>query len=121
MHNIEISQDNLLSKYQNKFFPKRNIPSKLKNVQVLSRKGVRNQHLIKTKGHIIEKENSNENSNNNAILMNNITNSVPTGVPIKLASSSLMKATPSKNKYFSPNWKYTPYNNSNTHQAPVYK
>lgn len=119
---IVISEESISSKYQNKFFPRRNITSKLKSGQGLSRKGTRKPQNFGPKGYVIDKENRiNESNINPTNVLSSITGSVPSRVSSKVASSSFIKGSPNKKTYFSPNWKYTPYQNMNSYQPPVYK
>ncbi len=108
-------------KYENKFFPRRNISSKLKYVHGFSRKGKRKatgKYL--PKGYYMTKEN-NGNKNNLAKIPEKITGSVPSRTSTKLASSSYLKATPAvKKTYFSPGWKQTPNHQYRAH-PPIYK
>ena len=106
--------------YENKFFPQRNIPLKLKNVQNLSRKVNKRQNHFAAKNNLINKENA-DNNINEASFPNSITGSVPSRLSSKMASNSFVKNSPSKNIYFSPNWKYTPYQNRQINVPPVYK
>lgn len=109
-------------KYENKFFPCRNITSKIMHVQGISRKGNRRQlDKFAPKGYVIEKENK----SNNLLVANlpaHVTGSVPSRISSKVTSTSLVKGTQmAKHTYFSPNWKHPPYQHSHAHQPPIYK
>lgn len=108
-------------KYENKFFPRRNITSKILHIGG-SRRGNRKQFAkFGPKGYIIDKENNNQNINITR-LPDNVTGSVPSRTSSKIASSSYVKVSPGvKNTYFSPNWQKTPYQQTYAHPAPVYK
>jgi hypothetical protein len=93
--------DNSGYNYENKFFPRRNISSKLKYMQI----GPKKKTLICP-----------------ANLPESITGSVPSRTNSKLASYSFMKGTPIiKKTYFSPNLKKkAPYQPTWAH-PPIYK
>lgn len=115
--------DNPSYKYENKFFPKRNISSKLKYIKGFSRKGKKKvTGKCFPQGYVVTKENNMNNININITgFPKHLTGSVPSRTSSKLASSSYPKwATGSKKTYFSPGNKKTPYQQYYAH-PPIYK
>eukprot|EP00344_Euplotes_crassus_P005347 CAMPEP_0197008520 /NCGR_PEP_ID=MMETSP1380-20130617/45640_1 /TAXON_ID=5936 /ORGANISM="Euplotes crassus, Strain CT5" /LENGTH=556 /DNA_ID=CAMNT_0042429155 /DNA_START=772 /DNA_END=2444 /DNA_ORIENTATION=+ len=116
--NIKLA-DNSGYKYENKFFPRRNISSKLKYVHGFSRQGKRKPvEKYIPKGYLLTKENNGK--SNLSSFPEKITGSVPPRTSSKLTAKSYLKGTPGlKKSYFSPGWKQKPHQYQG--HPPIYK
>jgi hypothetical protein len=115
--------NNLIYNHENKFFPRRNISSKLKYLHGAYRKGNKKiAHKFAPKGYIIEKENNGQNIKITEMPIK-VAGSVPSRTSSKAAFISYAKVSPSqKHTYFSPNFKPAAYQNHYPqYNMPTYK